>query len=102
MLDWESLSAGERRAALARPAQASRDDVGAAALEIIADVRARGDEALRAYTRRFDGVELERLAAERGGIRAGRARADARSSARRSSARSPTSSASIAPSSPTP
>jgi histidinol dehydrogenase len=62
ILDWESLSAGERRAALARPAQAARDEVDTVAREIIANVRAGGDEALRAYGRRFDAVELESLA----------------------------------------
>jgi histidinol dehydrogenase len=63
ILDWETLSPGERRAALARPAQAARDDVETLAREVIANVRAGGDEALRAYSRRFDGVELETLAA---------------------------------------
>ena len=63
ILDWESLSAGERRTALARPAQAGRDDTDTLAREVIANVRAGGDEALRAYTRRFDGVEPEDLAA---------------------------------------
>jgi histidinol dehydrogenase len=63
ILDWETLSAGERRAALARPAQAARDDIETLAREVIANVRAGGDEALRAYSRRFDGVELETLAA---------------------------------------
>lgn len=62
ILDWEMLSAGERRAALARPAQAARDDIAATAREVIANVRAGGDEALRAYSRRFDGVELRDLA----------------------------------------
>jgi histidinol dehydrogenase len=62
ILDWETLSSSERRAALARPAQAARDDVEALAREVIANVRAGGDEALRAYSRRFDGVELETLA----------------------------------------
>jgi len=61
ILDWESLSPGERRAALARPAQAARDDIEALAREVIANVRAGGDEALRAYTRRFDGAELHTL-----------------------------------------
>lgn len=61
ILDWESLSAGERRAALARPAQAARDEVDTLAREIIANVRAGGDEALRAYGRRFDGAQLESL-----------------------------------------
>ena len=63
ILDWESLSAGERRAALARPTQSARDDVDALAREVIANVRAGGDEALRAYGRRFDGAELQGLTA---------------------------------------
>ena len=62
ILDWESLSAGERRAALARPAQGARDDVETLAREVIANVRAGGDEALRAYSRRFDGAQLRSLA----------------------------------------
>jgi len=62
ILDWEFLTAGERRAALARPAQAARDDVETLAREVIANVRAGGDEALRAYSRRFDGAELRDLA----------------------------------------
>ncbi|HEY2036663.1 MAG TPA: histidinol dehydrogenase, partial [Steroidobacteraceae bacterium] len=62
ILDWESLSASDRRAALARPVQAARDDTETLAREVIANVRAGGDEALRAYTRRFDGAELQSLA----------------------------------------
>ncbi len=62
ILDWESLSPAERRAALARPAQTARDDVNSVACEVIANVRAGGDEALRAYSRRFDGAELQSLA----------------------------------------
>src|SRR5579872_1985532 len=63
ILDWETLSADERHAALTRPAQAARDDMESLAREIIARVRAGGDEALRAYSRRFDGAELQGLAA---------------------------------------
>ena len=62
ILDWESLAPGERRAALARPVQAARDEVNSVAREVIANVRAGGDEAIRAYSRRFDGAELESLA----------------------------------------
>ena len=62
ILDWESLCAAERRAALARPAQAARDDVETLVREVISGVRAGGDEALRAYSRRFDGAEPETLA----------------------------------------
>ena len=63
ILDWESLAPGERRAALARPVQAARDEVNSVAREVIANVRAGGDEAIRAYSRRFDGAELGSLAA---------------------------------------
>jgi len=61
ILDWNNLSDRERRAALARPTLESRADVAAVALEVIATVRAKGDEALRAYTERFDGVKIETL-----------------------------------------
>ena len=36
-------------------------DVSEAVWKIIADVRARGDAALREYAKKFDGIELERL-----------------------------------------
>jgi histidinol dehydrogenase len=62
ILDWEALCASERRTALARPAQGARGEIEAVVREVIANVRAGGDEALRAYTRRFDGVEVADLA----------------------------------------
>jgi histidinol dehydrogenase len=65
ILDWNSLSERERRAALARPSLESRADIAATALEVINTVRAEGDEALHAYTERFDGVKLETLAVSR-------------------------------------
>src|SRR5262249_20785652 len=49
------------RAALARPPAAS-NGVAAAVAAIVAEVRARGDEALRACTERFDGARLDALA----------------------------------------
>ena len=49
-----------------RPPQAE-EDVDAAVAAILADVRTRGDEALREYTRRFDGADLERFAGDGGG-----------------------------------
>jgi histidinol dehydrogenase len=52
------------RRALARPVAAS-DDVTDVVAEIIAEVRARGDDALRDYTKRFDGHELAALAVPR-------------------------------------
>ncbi len=61
ILDWNKLGESKRRAALARPAQDSRDDVTSVAVEVIASVRQRGDAALRSYTKRFDGVDVETL-----------------------------------------
>jgi histidinol dehydrogenase len=59
ILDWNGLSEAERRAALARPPQVN--DVGAVVLEVVNSVRQRGDAALRSYTKRFDGVDVETL-----------------------------------------
>lgn len=61
LLEWSSLSADERRAALRRPAQADADGLHRRVSEIIKDVRARGDTALLEYTRRFDGADLKSL-----------------------------------------
>jgi len=66
ILDWNTLSERERRAALARPTLESRADITAVALEVIAAVRQDGAEALRRYTERFDGVKLEALEVSRG------------------------------------
>ncbi|TLZ39420.1 MAG: histidinol dehydrogenase, partial [Gammaproteobacteria bacterium] len=65
IVEWDQLAEPERRAALARPAQESRAEVAAQVLEIISAVRHQGDAALRSYTERFDGVQLEALAVPR-------------------------------------
>ncbi|WP_300688640.1 histidinol dehydrogenase [uncultured Oscillibacter sp.] len=57
ILDFDSLSPEEF---LNRDIQAE-EDVSAAVDGIIREVRRRGDEALRDYTRRFDGAELQDL-----------------------------------------
>ena len=61
ILDWSSLSAEARRAALHRPAQTNADALLDGVRDIIRDVRSRGDAALLEYTRRFDGVALQSL-----------------------------------------
>src|SRR5947207_9434664 len=67
-LDLRGRTGEELAQALARP----EADGGAEALdavrEIIADVRKRGDEALRDLTARLDGVELEDLRVPRGAL----------------------------------
>ena len=61
IFDWDSLSAADRRAALARPTQDSRADIAAVASEVVNAVRQKGDAALYSYTERFDAVRLETL-----------------------------------------
>jgi histidinol dehydrogenase len=61
ILEWQSLDALARGAALARPSQHSTEAVRAQVLEIICAVRRDGDAALRALTSRHDRVDLEAL-----------------------------------------
>jgi histidinol dehydrogenase len=65
IFDWNKLDSGGKRAALARPAPETRQDILNSAREIVETVRRDGDEALRAYTRKFDRVELKDLAVSR-------------------------------------
>jgi histidinol dehydrogenase len=60
ILDWKALDEPGRRAALARPAPLG-PEARRVALEVIEGVRHGGDQALRALTRRFDGVTLDSL-----------------------------------------
>jgi histidinol dehydrogenase len=62
VLDWPALDEGQRRDALARPGQVRDPRQVAAVRAIIADVRARGDDALRAFGARFAGCQLEAFA----------------------------------------
>jgi histidinol dehydrogenase len=62
ILEWSSLSAAERTAALRRPAQQDTRELQRAVLATIEAVRSRGDAALRELTQRFDGVLLEEFA----------------------------------------
>ena len=57
-LRWSELNQSARVAALRRPTERVHDDVQSAVLRIIEQVRADGDTALRALTRRYDGVEI--------------------------------------------
>ena len=58
-LIWNQLSPAEQAAALTRPVQTVAAQTRQAVAELIADVRAGGDAALRAITQRFDGVAPE-------------------------------------------
>jgi len=54
---WAEMS-GDERAALCRRAEARLEEVLPAVQRIIAAVRAQGDEAVRSFTREFDGADL--------------------------------------------
>jgi len=62
IVDWASLDEAQRKQALRRPAQRDATDLLDRARRIVDDVRAHGDDALRDYTERLDGVRLESLA----------------------------------------
>lgn len=61
ILDFGSMDAAARAAALARPGGGDQAAVEAAVRRVFEQVQADGDVALRALTRRFDGVELGRF-----------------------------------------
>ncbi|RBC03700.1 histidinol dehydrogenase, partial [Xanthomonas oryzae pv. oryzae] len=62
ILDWSQLDVAARTDALTRPVQTVAAQTRNAVAALIADVRTRGDAALREITARFDGVSLERFA----------------------------------------
>jgi histidinol dehydrogenase len=62
ILDWNRIGPEARRAALQRPAPLRDPRVLAQVAAIHAQVRERGDAALRELTQRYDGVSLEALA----------------------------------------
>jgi len=77
ILDWATLDDLGRQAALRRPALQRSDELTATVARIIAQVRADGDAALRALTRRFDGCELSGFAVGADEFAAAEAKLDA-------------------------
>ena len=67
---WSDLDAAAREAALARPSAMLGDDLIASVKEIMAGVRAGGDDALRDYTAKFDGATLTGLRVPAGDLEA--------------------------------
>src|SRR5512147_1266283 len=61
IVDWTQLETSGRREALARPEQDARQDILTSTREIVETVRRDGDAALRAFTLKFDKVELHDL-----------------------------------------
>jgi histidinol dehydrogenase len=62
ILDWSALDEAQRAAVLRRPAQREAASLLEGAGRIVADVRARGDAALREHTERLDKVRLDSFA----------------------------------------
>lgn len=60
-IDWNTLNDAERDDALARPAQSRADALRLGVEGIVADVRARGDVALRELTTRYDHCTLDAI-----------------------------------------
>lgn len=60
-IDWNTLDEAGRDAALARPTQSRAAELREGVEAIVADVRARGDVALRELTERYDGASLDSL-----------------------------------------
>lgn len=57
--NWSELSEGDRYRLLQRPAISSDNDMQLKVRKIIAAVRSGGDPAVRKFTRKFDGTELD-------------------------------------------
>jgi histidinol dehydrogenase len=73
VIDWNASSPDARRAALARPAASSRDEVFRQAASIIEAVRAEGDPAVRRFTAQFGGAAPGDLRASAADFREARA-----------------------------
>lgn len=72
-LVWNDVDADGRADALRRPAQQAGEDIRVSVAALLADVRVRGDEAVRELTLRFDGIApdaFELTASEREAARA--------------------------------
>ncbi len=67
---WSDLNASQRQAALARPAAMLDDTVIGGVKAIMAEVRARGDDALREFTAKFDGATLTDIRVPAGDLEA--------------------------------
>ena len=69
-LDWNALDAAQREQVLRRPAQVTQAATAATVATILDEVRRDGDAAVRACTRRFDGIEQNDLAVDADEFRA--------------------------------
>ena len=59
VLNWDILNDTEKAEVLSRPVQLSDKDLRQSVADIISAVRTNGDQALREYTKKFDGVDID-------------------------------------------
>jgi histidinol dehydrogenase len=60
-MDWSQSTPDEKNLALQRPKLNQNLDIQSKVFEILNQVKTNGDEALKSYTSKFDGVELEKF-----------------------------------------
>ncbi|OOF27833.1 histidinol dehydrogenase [Salinivibrio proteolyticus] len=73
---WKSLGESQKEGLMRRPAITTGAQTQASVAEIIADVRERGDESLKALTQKFDGVELDSIKLDKATLADAEARLD--------------------------
>lgn len=61
LIDWNSCNADQQRELLMRPAISASDSITRTVCEILDNVKARGDEALREYSAKFDKTTVKAL-----------------------------------------
>ncbi|WP_250546534.1 histidinol dehydrogenase, partial [Leclercia sp. Colony189] len=61
VIDWNTCSAEQQRDLLMRPAISASESITRTVAEILDNVKARGDDALREYSAKFDKTEVGAL-----------------------------------------
>ncbi|MBA0157735.1 histidinol dehydrogenase [Pectobacterium versatile] len=74
LVDWQRCSVEEQRQLLTRPAISASDRITAVVSDILANVKSRGDSALRDYSAQFDKVKVNAIRVTEAEIAAASAR----------------------------
>ena len=61
IINWNDCSQEQQRALLMRPAMSASESITRTVAEILDNVKARGDDALREYSAKFDKTEVGAL-----------------------------------------
>ncbi len=75
-VNWQTLSGSQQQQLLSRPAMNNSSEITGIVSDIISQIRARGDDALLEYTRKFDQVETDKLCVSQADVEAAAARLD--------------------------